>query len=115
MRQLLIICTIIIQLLGYFSAEANDNVQSKPISELKAAYGIGSLFHEDSPSGVSSSTFCSHIFFKIRYQRTTADIADWHHEPSFVRMLAERFSSAYASPLYIPLIRMLLFPNHYFW
>jgi hypothetical protein len=114
MRQLLIICAIITQLLGYFSAEAKDNVQSKPLTELKAAYSVGSVFHENFPSEVTSSACCSHLFFKIRYQRTIADITNWHHDPSLVSR-AGVFSSAYASPLYIPLIRMLLFPNHYFW
>ena len=42
-------------------------------------------------------------------------MAGWYREPELAPACADACSGAYASPFYIPLTRLLLFPNHYFW
>lgn len=115
MRQLLVIYAIFAQVLLCFSAEAKAGFQSWASIETKAAYGAAKFFDEEHPSHIKGASFAARLVFKIRCQRAVADLLWGYYEPHLVHLDILTSPGIYASPLHIPLARLLLFPKHYFW
>jgi hypothetical protein len=114
-RQFFILCTILIQLLGYISAEAKATMPPVAGAQKENPLTIPSAFQHDHPLDVSPSNHFSSSAFKVRNQRNFPVLAGCcDSTPSILRHSGKN-PDAYASPLFLPLIRSLLFPNHYFW
>ena len=111
MRQVFTICAIFIQLLGYFSAEAKSAALLKTETRQESPETFSAFFQHDHPANI---TYSGH-HLKVRYQRTSPDLIDLSSAPDLVYSRSGKRVDGYVSPLYLPLIRLLLYPNHYFW
>ena len=114
-RQLYIICAVLVQLLGNFSAEAKNAAPSKISIQKETVPTISLPVHKEHSSDLKQPQTLSTFAFKIRFQRTVPVAAGWYGQSALLRLSAGIHAGACISPLYIPLIRFLLFPNHYFW
>jgi hypothetical protein len=114
-RQLFVICTILIQLLGYVSAEARPTAQTMMGTQKESPLTISSSFHGENPADITSLNHFASIAFKLRYQRALPAMTNWYNDITPVSVSSDKHSNVYSSPLFLPLIRLLLYPNHYFW
>lgn len=112
MRQVFTICAIFIHLLGFFSAEAKSTVLLKTETRQESPESFSAFFQHDHPANI---TYSVHQLVKVRYQRTSPSMVDLDSVPDLVYSASGKRIDGYISPLYLPLIRLLLYPNHYFW
>jgi hypothetical protein len=114
-RQFFVICTILVQLLGYISAEAKMSVPAMTGTQKESPISISSSFQQEHPPHL---TFINHFAgraFKLRYHRAVPAMANWYNDILPVPVSSDQHLEVYTSPLFLPLVRSLLYPNHYFW
>jgi hypothetical protein len=114
-RQLFVICTFLIQILGYVSAEAKVAVPNKIGTQKESPITISSSFHQQHPVDVTSSNHFTGTLFNQRCHRAVPAMANWYNEMLPVPVFSDNRFNVYSSPLFLPLTRYLLYPNHYFW
>ena len=115
MRKVFVLCTILIQLLGYVSAEAKPTAPNIWGTQKESPLSFSSSLHEENHADISSPNHFASIAFKLRYQRALPAMANWYNDILPVPVSADKHSYVYSSPLFLPLVRSLLYPNHYFW
>jgi hypothetical protein len=114
LRQLFIICTVFIPLLGHFSAKANTAISKIEIRETSSATIIYCIQHDNSGDIIQSNYF-DHNTLKVRYQRILPAFITADNVPALIPVSATKHSDKYASLPYFSLTKLLLFPHHYFW
>ncbi|HTM91127.1 MAG TPA: hypothetical protein VL095_01820 [Flavisolibacter sp.] len=115
MRQLFVICAILVQFLGFISAEARTPAPTVKGTKKESLLTLSSFFQHEHPVDVTSSNHFTNTAFKLRYQRTLPAMANWYNDVISAPVACCKHSDVYTSPLFLPLTRYLLFPNHYFW
>jgi hypothetical protein len=114
-RQFFVICTILVQLFGYLSAEAKVPAPAMAGTQKGSSLTISSSFQQEHPADLTSSNHFTGSAFKLRYHRTVPAMANWYNDLLPVPVSSDKYSNVYTSPLFLPLVRSLLYPNHYFW
>jgi hypothetical protein len=111
-KRLLVIC-FFIQLLGTHSVGAK---MLAPIqSDTERPVTVLTSFPPEHPADVTSLNGFAFTAFKSRHHRALPAMANWFNEIIPVQFSLDRHLVIYTSPLFLPLIRYLLYPNHYFW
>jgi len=114
-RYIYIICILFLQLANGFTAEAGTRLPVKDASHKKeASLSIHDLLHHHAAEVARSIRFsCSTL--NARDQRENDGLLSLDHLSDQIagdlRTRINDFSIAH----WTPLIRLLLFPNHYFW
>jgi hypothetical protein len=115
MRQLFVISIILIQFLGGFSVEASAAAPTMRGIQKESPLTISSSFQQEHPADITASHHFASSAFKVRYQRTVPAMADWYSDVVTLPVFLDKHFKVYSSPLFLPLVRSLLYPNHYFW
>lgn len=76
---------------------------------------ISSSLQQEHPADLTSASHFNSIGFKHRYHRAVPAMANWYNDILPVPIFSDNHSGVYSSPLFLPLTRYLLYPNHYFW
>jgi hypothetical protein len=76
---------------------------------------ISSFFQQEHPADVTPSNHFAGTAFKSRYHRALPAMANWYNDILPVPVSSDKHLEIYTSPLFLPLVRSLLYPNHYFW
>jgi hypothetical protein len=114
-RQLFVICAILVQFLGFISAGASTPAPTMMGTKKESSLTLSSFFQHEHPVDVTSSNHFANTAFKVRYQRPLPAMANWYNDIVSTPVARYKHSNVYSSPLFLPLTRYLLFPNHYFW
>jgi hypothetical protein len=111
-KQLLLLCVIVFQTLCGLCAGAKSVVSPDIKSqENRVAFSIP----DEEPSSLKRTLKISRSLLKIRVSRSFASVSDLSGQPEAFYNLQVEVCKGYASPFYLPLVRLLLFPKHYFW
>lgn len=115
MKQLLVICVLTLQLFGLHSAKAGmvAPVGTESITKKSAAHS----FHlqQDYPADIIPTVRIATTALKARYHRSPGAAVNLVDAVNVLAVPAGKNPDNYTSPLYLPLIRLLLYPKHYFW
>ena len=113
-KRALVLYIIFIQLLSYFSAAATSTAARNSEVHQEASIAAAS-FMRDQPAELTPSPHFTCTGFKVRDQRFVHSllvITGFHsNNPGKLNTIA---AIPYLPP-YRPLIRLLLYPKHYFW
>ncbi|HEY6954985.1 MAG TPA: hypothetical protein VI385_07055 [Flavisolibacter sp.] len=115
MKQLLVICVLTLQLFGLHSANAGmvAPVGAESITRKSAAHSL--FLQRDHPAEISPTVRIVTTALKARYHRSPAGAVNVVDGASVLAVPSAKNPDNYTSPLYLPLIRLLLYPKHYFW
>jgi hypothetical protein len=111
-KQLFIVFAILLQSICGSSAVANSAVT---INHNTQENSIAFSIPDEEPSALRRTLKITRNVFKTRVARIYSVDTGITDQPDPFYHDCENVISAYASPLYIPLVRHLLFPKHYFW
>jgi hypothetical protein len=110
-KQLFILCAILIQTTCCFSAGACPAVSSDIYAQDNNTFSIP----EEEPSALKRTVKFSRVESRIRTPRNFATVSCHANQADDFFNQDENLITAYTSPFYLPLVRQLLFPKHYFW
>lgn len=116
MKQIFVIGLILLQFLGFVSAEAKAPVQSPAKTETqKQGSTFSALLHQDHPADLTRLAHVHSPVFKVGGQRWLPGFANLSGAEllSFDRLQTDPVAPAPSSSHQMR--RLLLFPNHYFW
>ena len=113
-KHLLVLCLIFIGLASLSSVEAR--VCAHPNTQTQTGNDVvnSSNFQEHS-ANICNCSFLNHLAFKARSQRLQAVATNFNTTVNVLVIQSNKHNTVYNSPLYLPLIRLLLYPKHYFW
>lgn len=115
MRQVLVICAFLIQLFGYLQTDANPCRLGKAEMQDEQPEHLLSSFQEDRSADLVHAPYFVCNTLKLGDQRLVAGVMDWVNSRGLFTSWLRMHSTISQTPLYLPLIRLLLFPKHYFW
>ena len=115
MKQLLVICVLALQLFGSHSANAGmvAPVGAESVTKKHAAHSL--FLQQDHPADISPTVRIATTALKARCHRSPGAAASFSDAVNALAVRPDKNPDRYSSPLYLPLIRLLLFPKHYFW
>jgi hypothetical protein len=76
---------------------------------------ISCFFQQEHPADIAPSNHLGGNAFKLRYQRALPAIVKWCNDFFPIPAFLDKHCGVYTSPLFLPLVRSLLYPKHYFW
>ena len=116
MRYLVIICILFLQFANSFTAAAEAALPVKEVSQNKKAACLyaNDLLHDQAAEVVRSIHF-NCIAFKTREHRDTEGLLSPDHQSDDMAGDLRKLINDAAISHWTPLVRLLLFPNHYFW
>lgn len=114
-RYVFTICLLFIQLLGHITAEAEVPFQISNISQQENAAIAISSFHTDHAAEVVCTIQFNGTTFKWRAHRFQAGSISINNLSNYIPEEPGNHANVYPAPIRVPLVRLLLFPNHYFW
>lgn len=115
MRYFVNICLLFVQLLGYFTAEAGKPFQINDLSQHENAVISASSFHYDHSAEVARPIHLNYTTFKLIGQRFPAGILSINNPGYYIPDELRKRENVCPTSIWIPLVRLLLFPKHYFW
>jgi hypothetical protein len=114
-RHLLIICILFSQLLGSFTAEAGKPFKGNVLPQTENAGLYAASLYDEHAAEVARPIQFNYITFRLTAQRLLTGSLSinnlGYYIPDELRK-RENVRPAFIGP---PLVRLLLFPNHYFW
>ncbi|MGZ3881119.1 MAG: hypothetical protein ACXVBF_07275 [Flavisolibacter sp.] len=115
MKQLLVICVLALQLFGAGSANARIviPVGTETITKKSAAHSF--FLQQDHPADISQTVRLANTALKARYHRSAGAAVSFGDPVNGLAVSPAKDPDNYSSPLYLPLIGLLLYPKHYFW
>ena len=116
MRYLLIISILFLQFAHSFTAVAEAALPAKEISHNKKAACLyaNDLLHDQAAEVVRSIQFNCIVFNARDHRGNEALLSIEHLSDDVTDDLRKRIND-FAISHWTPLVRLLLFPNHYFW
>jgi hypothetical protein len=109
-KQLFILCAILIQFC-WISAGARPAVSSDIYAQDNITFSIP----DEEPSVLKRTLKISRSESRIRTARNFATVSCHTNPADDFFNQDENLITVYTSPFYLPLVRQLLFPKHYFW
>jgi hypothetical protein len=114
-RYLVTLILLFVQLTRCFTAAAEAHVPLNEVShEKSASFQAGDLLHDQSAEVARTIQFTC-VAFAIRDHRITEGTVTVAHLSDYIAGDLRKRINASPTPHWSPLIRSLLFPNHYFW
>jgi hypothetical protein len=115
MKRALVICYLLIHVLSYFPAEAKAPVASKYPDRNETAHWSKSLFDVEHPADLTPSTQFAFTNFRVREKRLPARLISSLALEDRSPLAVGRYGNIYPLLPHLSLVRLLLFPKHYFW
>jgi len=115
MRQLFVICVFSLCLFGYFSAEAKTSVETIAENRKENSNLTVLSFHYNHPANIAQLNQVHHITFNARDQKALPGFINKNGFDHPMPGRTDKHLNVYFAPTYIPLVRLLLFPEHYCW
>ena len=115
MKRAFVLFILLFQLFAFFTAEAKAPVSSQEKAQKDLSSVSTSFFHPDHPIELTGSTHFNPVMPTIRVSRFLTGLQCI--TSLAINSLEEQPRQAYADWVqpYVPLVRLLLFPRHYFW
>lgn len=114
MRYVFTICILFIQLVSCFTAGA-ETPDQHIISQKKDAVVSSLSGHHDPIAELARSIHFNCTTVQIRDHRLLEDVPSTDNLGSYIAEALRKRAIAHPVSPRFPLIRLLLFPNHYFW
>jgi hypothetical protein len=114
-KQLFLIFALLIQSFGFLSADAKLAASSNTYFS-KENSACSSVNLNDDEAGIIHRTLkLSGTSLKIRVARSFVSSPGIANGVDIFSVLHFQETTGYKPPFYLPLVRLLLFPKHYFW
>jgi hypothetical protein len=112
-KQFVLFFALLVQSFGFVSADAK--LTASPHTYVTAESNTVSVASDDDTPDIHRIFKLSRSAFKIRVSRSFASTPEVTKDiaPRSVGVIQK--TAEYKSPFYLPLVRLLLFPKHYFW
>jgi hypothetical protein len=113
-KQLLLLCLIFLAFTRFSSGEGRTLSQTSSTSTVQPTIEK-SNFDQDHSAQVRNCSLMDYDALKGRWQRVHLAAPSFDAELEIPAFQSAKQSASYISPPYLPLIRLLLYPSHYFW
>jgi hypothetical protein len=114
-KQILILFAILIQSFGFNSVNAKATASTDTYFAKEDPSSRSVIIDTEDGGDIKRISKSSKSRFKIRTPRSFATAAIVANNFRTLHFPGRNTATGYTSPFYLPLVRLLLFPKHYFW